>query len=440
MKNLFNVADEALVHLVGDEDFDASLVHHVLLQEHVLLEEGLLGDSTRLFNHIERARKTGDRSLFLEAVAEGAIVPALREVGPAPVLRLFERWRESYGVNFRILTPEYSSLRSLVRDSLQRSVDSGRRFYEWPATNRAREDIYLTILRAVLRRESPPIQEPAPLMREQGRERRVRMERLWSATARWRVDGVEAAAAKTKEAGKPGVSRTQLVNVIGESFGLNATLDGSQLPEILQRTTENDGARAFIRWMNQCFHLAGAHFFQTAVHFPVYDLSDDFVATSILGEAAADTWEHAERVVVEALLPPPAKLAQVPAVDLLRIRREYGRAYFEAIDEWSGHPADSYGADVVRHTLQDYAEQLCRVFRPETLYRVELSASRPRDLLSGDVQKGLDALGRGLADGIPLGSYVQLLRSGYQCARWWMKRQKYQPRTQTIDVTVPIGT
>ncbi len=433
MNNLFNVADEALVHFINPSQFDSSLVHHVLFQENVLLEESFLGDSTHIFNHIERARKNLKESLFLEALRNGIIVPALREVGNNPYGRLFERWEEFYGNKFLILTPEYSTLRYLIKDALNCSLQEGFLPFEWPKNqNHTREELYLDILRKLLQSNSSPFDQQA-YEKIKLTNNDSRLPDLWRRTKEWRTDLIEMAADRTQLSGRKGISRIQLVNVLGEQFNLRTTNDGSQIPEILEQTKDDDTPKIFLKWVSQCLHLSQAKYFGTAIHFPVYCLSNDYIATNILG-TANNTSNEFEHFQVNVMLPPPEKLLLVDPQKLLLERRKYGLPYFESIKEWA-YSSNSRTLLSVQKTLSDYAEQLCTLFPPETLYNLELSLEKPRHILSKDLKNGVTAVSNGI--GMPIGSYMQSIRSIFKLATWFVKKNKYAHHQQSIDVTLP---
>jgi hypothetical protein len=121
MYNLLTVVDETLAHHISDADFDASLVHHVLFQNHALLHEGYLGDSTLMFAHIRRADEENRKPLVLAAMEEGIIVPAVNEGGSNPVKEMFSRLKERYTVKHPIFHSENAS----IHQALFRALNIG---------------------------------------------------------------------------------------------------------------------------------------------------------------------------------------------------------------------------------------------------------------------------------------------------------------------------
>jgi hypothetical protein len=132
MDSLFNVVDETLAHHIGDADFDASLVHHVLFQDRALLHEGYIGDSSLMFAHIRRADEKNRKPLVLAAVEDGIIVPALKEVGSDPVGEMFSRLKNDYKEEHPIFQSENVSLYRAIFDALNVGIQHGAHPFAWP--------------------------------------------------------------------------------------------------------------------------------------------------------------------------------------------------------------------------------------------------------------------------------------------------------------------
>ena len=433
MRNFLNVADNALRHFIDSTEFDASIVHHLLFQDDVLIDESYLGDSPLVFNHVLRAREQGQDSLFLSAIEQGIFLPAFRTLSNDPVGSWLERMEQFYGTEYPLLKPQHRTLRHLFTTSLKKGGD-GHSPVAWPVEHgTSREQIFLEELRARLQRTT----QPGPTEGDSERVDAVAggLSGLWNVTEPWRYDLVERAAQVTRDKGRSGVARTEIVNELGRQFGVAPTGDGSQTDLIFESTGITSPAAAFFKWVTQCHHIAQARFFATAIHFPVYNLSTDFVAQDLLQHPQpAEPDSTHRRLHCDIQLPPAQKLALVQPATLIDIRQRFGAAYFEAVDEWAIHPSERTALSV-KQTLNEYASQLNRLLTPQSLYRIVLAREAPRDILSEDVANVADALGS--VEGVPGGSYVKVVRSVYQSIRWYSARRQYLPKIQTIDVTLP---
>lgn len=424
MKNFLNVADEAISTFITQEKYESSLVMHILFQEEILIEEGYLGDSSKTFNHITNARDKGENSLFLEGIRQGVILPVLREVGNQPVESLFQRYEATYHGNFPILKPDHYEIKIYLTEALKESFDIGSKIYNWPDDkNKSREIIFQNYLKNNLQRQIDL------------HNLNTACQELWKKTEIYRIDVLEEASKRTQKQGKQGIRRTEIVNVVGEKFGVSPTDDGSQIPAILEASKNDEVVMAFFRWVNQCLHYAQADFFETAIHFPVYDLSGDFIAST-----PRDNSDNKEDVQLERAsfkyevnLPPPDKLAKVDPIQLLKIRKDLGKPYFSALNEWSYSP-NQKTLQQVEHTLKKYSERLCRNFSPETLYQIELMNEKPKiisDLLKEQSLKLLPEL-----TGVPLGITAQ------QIGKLWMRSQhlglEFKHKVEPIEVTAPL--
>jgi hypothetical protein len=63
--------------------------------------------------------------------------------------------------------------------------------------------------------------------------------------------------------------------------------------------------------VTQCYHLNQANFFGAAIHFPVYSLSQDFVAESLLRSPMDPSPQQVDSFRIDVMLPPPEKLILV---------------------------------------------------------------------------------------------------------------------------------
>lgn len=423
MKNFLNIADEALSPLISEEEFEASLVHHLLFQKDILVEEGYIGDSSKIFSQFYLSRQQHRQSLFLHAVRSGIITPVLREASDNPIAGLFDRWQHYYGPNFPVLRPEFTVYRSELRAALQEALNSGHSPAFWPQEPRAaREELFLQELQSNL--QDATIESSAD----------AGFSQLWSETEDLRVSAIDTAAARTHAAGRLGISRTEIVNVVGERYGLPNTQDGSQIVALLSSPGPRSSVAAFLRWVTQCHHTAQARFFGTAIHFPVYQRHDSFMARRTLGRSQAAQDDRHFELKVE--LPPPLKLAAVSPDELLRVRSQCGKPFFEAMDEWAYAPSDST-LKSAKVALEDYGAQLCHFFPAASLYQIELTARKPARLSLDAVKEGAVLVNAHTGSDIPFALYIQPIASAWKLARWWVKRKRYQPTSQNIDVALP---
>ncbi|MDF3069771.1 MAG: hypothetical protein K0R38_5372 [Polyangiaceae bacterium] len=91
---LLSVADEPIAGSISQEDFDSSLLRHVLFGRGVVLHEAYFFNSSLLQQHIANA--TGDTSLFEAAARAGLIVPAFLDRDTEDLEDAYRRMQARY--------------------------------------------------------------------------------------------------------------------------------------------------------------------------------------------------------------------------------------------------------------------------------------------------------------------------------------------------------
>lgn len=454
MSNLLNVIDNMLYEHIGTSDFEASLVQHILFQPEAILDEASIGDSQHLFTHL-RDWDFSDDSPFLSAVRAGLLKPVMADIGDDPFAGWVRRMEQRYGKAFPILTLEHQlsfrAFESAFKDAL------GRDSYSpllWPNEGAPIEERYDQVLRQVFQRAHPPIEYlDAPehgLLTARGNDeggqgRRQRLNNLWKETEYLRGDVLDRARELTALRGRPGISRSCIVNAIGETLGIPPTSDGSQIPRIVEISTPEGKESVFLRWITQCCHLNQANTLDTAVNFPVYSTNQDFIADNLIRSPTDADPEELEGIRLDVSLPAPIELSHIPGHLLLAIRHEYGRAYFAELEEWTTDPT-SYRAERVRRALTYYTNALSRYLNPSTMLTIWLERRKKSAIettLTATEKvfgKTLDMLPHiPLPNGmdVPIAKTIFLIPHAIQAVLWSTRYSQMRPKRLTLDLTLP---
>lgn len=213
---LFSVADRQMEGILGQQQFDRSLVMGVLFQSYILVPDIFFFISSLLRSHFNEH----PTSLFEKALQSGIILPSFRNPGCFSFEDALDVIVEQ---NIRGLLPDARQIAVRLDQGIEKA--SKFRHLHWPA-DRLVAGRYMTLVRTCLTAEEPP------WTGDDG-EFDV-LQNVWQKGAMWRESCLEQAISESGG----GLMRGKYMECIGRTLGLDGPVDDIR---DLFRAAENAG-------------------------------------------------------------------------------------------------------------------------------------------------------------------------------------------------------
>jgi hypothetical protein len=435
--SLLNAADDGLALYIPASVFDESLLLNVLFQQQVAIYDSFLFDSTHLAAHFERAK--GEPCLFELAARDGLIVPAFRDSSTQSVEHARDIAKDAYGPGYELCIPEMKPFEARIISSVDAGIKKSKPLY-WPNEDEAGETLaerFQGVVTELLQTDAPPVYA------QYDSTRQLNLESVWEQTNTWRHNCILEAVDRTKEKGKKGLQRVELLRVVSQS--LNIAGDGDSIVTERKLLTSVDdqilahALELYWKWIIQCQHLAWAKSFGIALNFPVYNLDRDFILDSILPSPLDAKTDDTMAISCSVQLPAIDILLKTPTSELIRIRQDLGHAYLWTLERWQDNPIKY--SDDLQCELRRYCNAICeRYQRAEIMPFLAHFNSTSGSSMAKSIRAATFATADKLLPNFAIGFFVTIAKSAvavYQYVRGRKSSQKLATTERELELTLP---
>lgn len=357
-----SIADRQLEGYIGERDydddtlnaeFDRSLILNILFQpQGVLITDILCAISGGLANHVRpdrRRRRKGrsEYSLFEAALEDENMLvrPSFRDPKTYTFTDALKMIR-AHGIQGVRDDAEHTM------ELLQAAAERNPAFAPCHPTEHLGAT-FDDLLTERLQTPQPPVIGPSFSSGISQGE----LQRLWTLSERFRMDCLDEARKRSIARGDRGARRGDIMNAVADWLDPR---EKHRVDDIrtLPRFSDTPELRMFFQYVNELYLYNHAQQLGATSDLPVYD---DITATGI-GQVAVSPRlvlpQEATVLAHSVEFPTLRGLRQIRPSELLKIRDQEGRRYFQALQAWHTQDAELTRARV-KQELTVYAEKLC---------------------------------------------------------------------------------